>query len=128
MGTPVIQKSAKSVTATMDALEAAVGAAGAKVIARVDHAKAAASVDLDLPEAQLLIFGNPLVGTPAMQADILAGLKLPLRVLVYAGSDGTEIAYDGVDIMFAGLNIAQDAEFLQKISGALAKLTAKAAA
>ncbi|MGR3572545.1 DUF302 domain-containing protein, partial [Brevirhabdus sp.] len=67
----------------MDALEAAVTDAGAKVIARVDHAQNAASVDMQLPTTQLLIFGNPKLGTQAMLDDRRAGVLLPLRVLVY---------------------------------------------
>ena len=51
------------VTGAMDALETAVTGAGATVFARVDHAKGAASVDQDLADAQLLIFGNPMIGT-----------------------------------------------------------------
>ena len=47
---------------------------GATVFARVDHAAGrAASAGMDLPEAQLLIFGNPKLGTPVMQEDIRAG-------------------------------------------------------
>ena len=65
------------VAATMDALEAAVNGAGATVFARVDHAGGAKKVDLELADAQLLIFGNPKLGTPAMQDDALAGIFLP---------------------------------------------------
>jgi len=35
-----------------------------------------------------LIFGNRQLGTSAMRDDALAGLYLPLRVLVYRGGDG----------------------------------------
>lgn len=133
MGAPVMaetitQSSPKSVAETMDALEAAVTGAGATVFARVDHGAGAASVDMDLPEAQLLIFGNPRLGTPAMQADIQAGLQLPLRVLVYEGEDGTVVAYESVDQLFDGLSVPLDAEFAKKMTGALAMLTGKAIA
>ena len=128
MAEMITQSSPKSVVATMDALEAAVTGAGATVFARVDHGAGAASVEMELPEAQLLIFGNPRLGTPAMQADIHAGLQLPLRVMVYAGADGTVVAYESVDQMFDGLNVPLDAEFAQKMGGALAGLTGKAVA
>jgi uncharacterized protein (DUF302 family) len=121
-------KSAKAVGPTMDALEAAVTAAGAKVVARVDHGKGAASVDLPLGESQLLIFGNPALGTPAMQADPLAGLQLPLKVLVYADADGQAwLAYETPAAMFEGLAIPGDAEVIGKMDGALKKLTEAAA-
>jgi uncharacterized protein (DUF302 family) len=121
-------KSTKPVTETVDALEAAVTEAGAKVVARVDHGKGAASVDMPLGESQLLIFGNPALGTPAMQADPLAGLSLPLKVLVYADAEGQVwLAYENPADMFAGLAVPADAEVVGKMGGALAKLTEAAA-
>lgn len=128
MAETITQSSPKSVSATMDALQAAVEGAGATVFARVNHGAGAASVDMELADAELLIFGNPRLGTPAMQADIHAGLQVPLRVLVYAGEDGTVVAYESVATMFDGLNVPLDAEFAQKMTGALAMLTGKAVA
>ena len=112
----------------MDALQAAVEGAGATVFARVNHGAGAAKVNMELPEAELLIFGNPALGTPAMQADIHAGLQLPLKVMVYAGDDGTVVAYESVPTIFDGLDVPLDAEFAQKMTGALAGLTGKAIA
>ena len=120
--------SSKSVADTADALAAAIEGAGAKVVARVDHQKAAASADLQMGEAQVLIFGNPKIGTPAMQADIRAALYLPLKVLVYADAAGnTQLTYDDPAAMFEGLDIPADAEFVKIMTGALGKLTGKAA-
>ena len=120
--------SPKSVNETADALALAIEGAGAKVVARVDHHGAAKGAGLDMPEATVLIFGNPKIGTPAMQADVRAGLYLPLKVLVYADTDGnTQMGYDDPKTMFEGLDIPGDAAFLAKMAGALGKLTAKAA-
>lgn len=121
-------KASGDVAATMDALEAAVTGAGATVFARVDHAGGAAKVDLDLAPSQLLIFGNPKLGTPAMQDDALAGLYLPLKVLVYEDGEGqTWLAYEDPGDMLDDLDIPGDAEYLKKMTGALGKLTGKAA-
>ncbi|MEL6410941.1 MAG: DUF302 domain-containing protein [Pseudomonadota bacterium] len=117
------------VAATMDALEAAVNGVGATVFARVDHAGGAKKVDLELADAQLLIFGNPKLGTPAMQDDALAGIFLPLRVLVYDdGAGKVWLAYQDPSSMLGALDgIGGDAEYIKKMTGALAKLTGKAA-
>ncbi len=121
-------KAAGDVASTMDALEAAVTGAGATVFARVDHAGGAASVGLDLAPEQLLIFGNPKLGTPAMQDDALAGLYLPLKVLVYQDDEGqTWLAYEAPAGMFDDLDVPEDAAYVKKMTGALAKLTGKAA-
>ncbi|WP_298261417.1 DUF302 domain-containing protein [uncultured Litoreibacter sp.] len=120
-------KSAKPVSETMDALEAAVGNAGATVFARVDHQKGAANADLQMPAAQVLIFGNPKLGTPAMNADLRASLYLPLKVAVHEVEGGSVLTYEDPADMFADLDIAADAPFVKKMQGALGKLTGAAA-
>lgn len=120
-------KAEGSVSETADRLVAAVEEAGASVFARVPHSKGAMSVDMELQDAELVIFGNPKLGTPALQQDIKAGLVLPLRVLVHDADGQTMLTYESVDGMFEGLDIAEDAEFRQAMAGALEKLTAAAA-
>ncbi|CTQ32036.1 DUF302 domain-containing protein [Jannaschia rubra] len=116
----------KPVADTMDALVAAVEGAGATVFARVDHAEGAASVDMELPAAQLLIFGNPQLGTRAMQDDLRAGVMLPLRVLVYDDEGQTQVLWPEMDDMFDDLTIPDDADYVEKMKGALQTLTGKA--
>lgn len=119
---------AGSVTEAADRLVAAVEGAGATVFARVPHSKGAMSVNMELQDAELIIFGNPQLGTPALQQDIRAGLVLPLRVLVHDEGGQTVLTYESVDAMFEGMEIAPDAAFRGKMAGALANLTAAAAA
>ncbi|MGR3759857.1 DUF302 domain-containing protein [Roseobacteraceae bacterium NS-SX3] len=121
-------QSQKPVAETADALQAAVEKAGATVFARVDHAAGAETEGMELKPAQLLIFGNPKLGTPAMQADMRAGLYLPLKVLAYEDAEGQVwLAYEDPAEMLSDLDIPADAEFLGKMQGALGKLTAAAA-
>jgi uncharacterized protein (DUF302 family) len=120
----MMKSSPLSVAETIDGLEAAVNGAGATVFARVDHAAGAQSVGKEIPDATLLIFGNPALGTLAMQDDIRAGLMLPLRVLAYADSDGvTQLTWTPAEELLEGLDIAPDAEVVGKINGALHNLT-----
>jgi uncharacterized protein (DUF302 family) len=122
-------KSFSDVPTTMDRLEAAVTGAGAKVMARVDHAAGAASVDMEIAPAQVLIFGNPKLGTQAMVDDPMAGLFLPMKVLVYRdGAGQTWLVYEDPKEMFDDLSISDDAPYIKMMTGALAKLTAAAAA
>ena len=121
------RRSADGVAETMDRLVAAVEGAGATVFARVNHGGGAASVDMELVDAELLVFGNPMLGTPALQDDIRAGLLLPLRVLVYGVEDGSVITWETPESMFADLEIAEDAPYLGRMNGALGNLTAAAA-
>ncbi|MGH7117801.1 MAG: DUF302 domain-containing protein [Acetobacteraceae bacterium] len=80
---------------TMERLAAAVTSRGMTIFARVDHAGAAAKVGLELPPTEVLIFGNPKVGTPLMQAAQTIAIDLPLRALVWEDGNGqTWLAYN----------------------------------
>lgn len=76
------------VAVTADRLIAAVEGAGGTVFARIDHGVGAFEAGQDIGDSQLVIFGNPAVGTPVMVENRLAGLYLPLKVLVYEDTEG----------------------------------------
>src|SRR5262250_1827738 len=63
----VVLKSPYSSRDTMDRFEAAVRARGLMIVARIDHAAAAATVGKTLRPTIVLIFGHPRGGTPFMQ-------------------------------------------------------------
>jgi D-alanyl-D-alanine carboxypeptidase len=83
------RESCYPVAETVDRLEALLKAKGIDVAARVDHAGAASKKGLELPPTEVLIFGNPAVGTQLMQSRRSVALDLPLRVLVWEEADGT---------------------------------------
>lgn len=118
-----------SVDETLDRLEQVVTGAGAKVFARVEHAKGAASIGEELAPMALLVFGKPQLGTPALQANPLAGLVLPARVLGYQDSDGAVwLAYENPADMLAQFDIPEDAKVVAQLTKALDGLTGKAVA
>ena len=84
----ITMRSAATVAATIDRLQAAATAAGFFVAARVDHAKAAEAVGIPLRPSVALIFGNPKGGSPLMQCDQRVGLNLPLRALAWQDEAG----------------------------------------
>lgn len=80
---------------TMDRLVAAATARGMAILARIDHAGAAAKASLELRPTEVVLFGNPKGGTPLMQAVQTIGIDLPLRALVWQDADGrTWLAYN----------------------------------
>jgi uncharacterized protein (DUF302 family) len=80
---------------TMDRVAAAVAKRGITILARIDHAAAAAKVGLKLRPTEVLIFGNPVTGTPLMQAAQTIGIDLPLKMLVWQDEAGkTWLAYN----------------------------------
>ncbi len=80
---------------TADRLAAAVTARGLTILARIDHAAAAAQVGLTLRPTEVLIFGNPQAGTPLMQVAQTIGIDLPLKALVWQDETGqTWLSYN----------------------------------
>ena len=80
---------------TMDEFVAAVTEHGMAILARIDHAAAAAKVGMELRPTEVLIFGNPKAGTPLMQAAQTVGIDLPLRALVWQDEHAeTWLAYN----------------------------------
>jgi uncharacterized protein (DUF302 family) len=124
----VEKSSPHSVEQTADALVAAIEEAGATVIARVDHAEAAAGIGSELPQATRVIFGNPEVGTPIMQEDIRAGLTLPPSVLIYDDGGSTKVVYLEVDELFDDLGVDDDGTAVRRLEAALFMLTDQAIA
>lgn len=77
-----------SVEVTIDRLVAALKANGNTVFARIDHAEGAKAAGLTMKPAQVLIFGNPKVGTPIMLAGPTAAIDLPMKALAYEDAGG----------------------------------------
>lgn len=125
----IVKQSPHSVAVTVDRLAAAVEKAGARVFARVDHAAGASKVGQSLAPMQMLMFGNPKLGTPALQGAATMGLDLPLRVLVYTAADGqvTLTYHDPADVA-AIHGLPADHGVIKKMRGALDKLTGVAVA
>ncbi len=118
------QTSSSSVEETVEAFVKVLESKGATVFAKVDHAAGAEWVDMELSPATLVIFGNPKIGTPLMQAAPTMGIDLPLRVLFYEGEDGkTHIAYHDLDEVAKLHGVPSDHPALAKAKGALANLT-----
>jgi uncharacterized protein (DUF302 family) len=97
-------------------------------IARIDHAAGAQSVDMELRPTQLLIFGNPKLGTPLMQANRAIGLDLPMKVLAWQEADGTvKVAYTAPAALAKRHGISDQDKIVETMTKALDGLTKAAA-
>lgn len=84
----VTLRSNHSVAVTIDRLEQALKDKHMAIFARIDHAKGAHGVGLSLRPTELLIFGNPKIGTHLMECKQIAGLDLPLKALAWQDAKG----------------------------------------
>jgi uncharacterized protein (DUF302 family) len=120
-------KSSHSVMVTIDRLEAAARAKGIVVVARVDHPAAAAKAGMELRPTQLLVFGNPTLGTPLLQSNPHIGLDLPLKALAWQDAAGAVwLGYTAPADLVARYQIGDRAEVVQKMTGVLDALTTQA--
>ena len=79
----VTKSSPFGIPETLTRIKAAIAAQGLTLFAQIDHSDLAQQVDLQMPAAHVLIFGNPRGGTPLMIVAPLLALELPLKVLIW---------------------------------------------
>ena len=89
----ITKTSPRSVDDTVSRLAELLEAKGVKLFAVIDHSGEAEAVGLELRNTKVVIFGNPIAGTPVMAAVPLAALDLPLKVLVWDDGGETKLAY-----------------------------------
>jgi uncharacterized protein (DUF302 family) len=121
-------ESPHSVRMTMDRLIAALDGRGIAVFARIDHSGGARSVQLELADEEVLIFGDPRVGTFLMQSDPEIGFELPLRVLVWDAGGQTRVGYRRPTEIAEHYAVADQTELLGRIDVLLKELVAESAA
>jgi uncharacterized protein (DUF302 family) len=122
--------SRQGVKATADALARAVASHGMTLVARVDHASAAKNVSLELRPTEVLIFGNPAIGTLLMQAAPAIALELPLKVLINEGEDGrTTLTYSDLSWLSERYHVPVEGRpIMEKMAAAIAAVVRDAAA
>jgi len=124
----IVKQSAHSVAETMDRLATAAEERGLNVFSRIDHAAGAAGAGLDLPPTQVLVIGNPNVGTALMQADRRTALSLPLRIAAWQENGAVWVGYWSPQVFAVQYGISDQMARLEKIADMLDALTDSAAA
>jgi uncharacterized protein (DUF302 family) len=123
----VIKRSAygyhETVVRVIDALESR----GLTLFAQVDHAAAAREAGLELPDEQVVLFGNPRAGTPLMRSDPRIGVELPLRILIWADATGVLLGYRDPRDLGGAYDVAAEQPILEQMAIVLAQLADEAA-
>lgn len=109
---------------TIDRLAAGLEKKGIKVAARIDHAAAAKAAGMELPPTQVLLFGNPKLGTPLMQSNPEIGIDLPMRVLAWQDKAGKVwLGYTAPEMIKGRYGITDRDEIFSTMRAALTGLT-----
>ena len=113
-------ESAHDAVTTLDRLEAIFKEKGITVFARVDHAAGAKSIGEDMAPTQLLLFGNPKLGTPLMKVNREAGYDLPMKALAWTDDSGkTWLAVTDPEALKGRYGLEAAAPVIEKMSGAV---------
>ena len=123
----IIKQSPDDVKTTTDRLIAVIIKAGATVFARIDHQKGAIEAGLKMPPTTVVLFGNPKLGTPIMNANPRAAIDLPIKVLIWSEDGKTKIGALAPSALKARYSIEGVEKPFAKMNGALNKLMGVAA-
>lgn len=117
----IVVQSSHSVAATADKLEAVLADKGMTVMNRIDHSANAESVGQALRPTELVIFGNPKVGTPLMHCSQSVAVDLPQKALIWQDEAGdVYLGYNDPAYLKARHGIDGCDAVLEKVAGALA--------
>jgi uncharacterized protein (DUF302 family) len=116
-------KSAYDVRTTADRLEQELHKKGMTIFTRINHAEDAEKVGKQLPPTELIIFGNPNVGTPLMQCSQSIAIDLPQKALIWKSKDGQVwYTYNDPGYLAKRHHLSDCKEILRNISGSLDRL------
>ncbi|MCR8914336.1 DUF302 domain-containing protein [Marinobacter panjinensis] len=117
----VTVKSNHSADATADKLEAVLEEKGMTVMNRINHTAGADKAGLELRPTEVVIFGNPKVGTPLMQCAQSVAIDLPQKALIWEDSEGVVwLGYNDPEYLKQRHNIEGCDGVIEKVKGALA--------
>lgn len=117
-----------NVKQTADRFERIVKEKGMTVFNRINHAEGAKAVDIQLRPTELIIFGNPKVGSPLMACQQSVALDLPQKALIWQDVTGKVwLSYNDPEYILTRHVVKGCGANFDKVKKALAGLTKMAA-
>ena len=109
---------------TADRMEQILIKKGMTVFNRINHSKGADKVGIELRPTELLIFGNPKVGSPLMKCQQSVAIDLPQKALIWEDENSKVwISYNDQKYLEKRHVISECAAVIAKIEKALAGIT-----
>ena len=118
------KKSQFSVKETLDRLENVLRKKGITIVTRWNHGAGAKNVGIGLRPTELLIFGNPKLGSHFFTSQQSAGIDLPMKALAWKDKAGQVwLTYNDPKYIANRHAIADRPAIVKKMTGALNNLT-----
>ena len=116
-----------SVQETVSRMEKVLQQKGMTVFNRIKHSESAKAVGVELRDTELIIFGNPKVGSPLMKCQQTVALDLPQKALVWEDDQmKVWISYNDPKYLLKRHDIVGCEKVILKIEKALAAITKSA--
>lgn len=113
-----------SVSETTDRLIHIINQKGLRLFARINHTNNADKVSLKLKPTEVIIFGNPKVGTPLMQCAPSVAIDLPQKALIWQDEEAKVwFSYNDPVYLAKRHNVEGCDQLIAKISHVLSKLS-----
>ena len=120
----ITKKSKYSTEETLDRLTAALKEKGIRVFARISHDENADAVGIKVAPTELLIFGNPKLGSNLLTSSQVAGIDLPMKALSWQDKDGQVwLTYNDPSYIAKRHNIKDRKDIVAKMAKALENLS-----
>jgi uncharacterized protein (DUF302 family) len=120
----VVKPSVYSVAETLDRMETIMKKKGITIFTRINHAQGAKGVGIDMQATELLIFGNPKLGSPLMLSQPKAAIDLPLKAIAWKDKEGKVwLAYNSPEYIAKRHAINDTPAVIKKMTGALNKFS-----
>lgn len=120
----ITKPSAYSVKETIDRLEDVLKKKGITVALRWAHHEKAAGVNIKLRPTELLIFGNPKLGSPMFTSQQTAGIDFPMKALAWEDENGKVwLTYNDPAYLAKRHAITDRDKIVAKMTGALNKFS-----
>jgi uncharacterized protein (DUF302 family) len=109
-------------------MESVLKSKGMTIFNRIKHSEGAAGVGIELRDTELIIFGNPKVGSPLMKCAQGVAIDLPQKALIWEDEKGNVwISYNNPRYLEKRHRIAGCENVLAKVEKALAGIAKVAA-
>lgn len=120
-------QSSFKVKATADRMESILKEKGMTVFNRINHSEGAGKVGIKLRDTELIIFGNPKVGSPLIKCQQSVALDLPQKALIWEDEkDQVWISYNDPKYLEKRHNIVGCENVIAKVEKALAGIVKSA--
>jgi len=120
----ITRSSPYGVGETLDRLEKILESKGITVALRWDHGGNAGNAGIDMRETEVLIFGNPKLGSHLMTSAQSAGIDLPMKALAWRDGQGEVwLAYNDPAYVARRHGVDDRSDIINKMSQALENLT-----